>query len=192
MPYSLDHRAQVREKVIQSARRLFNRHGFNSVSIDDIMADAGLTRGSFYSYFKSKGELYAEGVTRIVCEKASLGQNGSNVEVADAAAQIVRDYLSRQHFDDVDGGCPMIALPSDISRTDQRVREAFESALRLMLEMMERGLKRDRKQARKKALAISALCVGGMVLARSIEDRALADELREAAMSVALSLGQWE
>jgi TetR/AcrR family transcriptional repressor of nem operon len=64
-----------------------------------------------------------------------------------------------------------------------------------MLEMMERGLKQDRKedrkQARKKALAISALCVGGMVLARSIEDRALADELREAAMAVALSLGQW-
>jgi TetR/AcrR family transcriptional repressor of nem operon len=90
------------------------------------------------------------------------------------------------------GCCPMIALPSDISRTDQRVREAFESALRLMLEMMERGLKQDSKQARKKALAISALCVGGMVLARSIEDRALADELREAAMAIALSLGQWE
>jgi AcrR family transcriptional regulator len=195
MPYSPEHREQVREKVVQSARRLFNRHGFNSVSIDDIMADAGRTRGSFYSYFKSKGELYAEGVTRVVCEKASLGQNGSSVEAPDAAAQIVRDYLSRQHFDDVDGGCPMIALPSDISRTDQRVREAFESALRLMLEMMERGLKQDRKedrkQARKKALAISALCVGGMVLARSIEDRALGDELREAAMAVALSLGQW-
>ncbi len=34
-------------------------------------------------------------------------------------------------------------------------------------------------------------CVGGMVLARSIEDRVLADEIREAAMSIALSLGQW-
>ena len=39
--------------------------------------------------------------------------------------------------------------------------------------------------------AIATLCVGGMVLARSIEDRVLADEIREAAMGIALSLGQW-
>jgi hypothetical protein len=85
----------------------------------------------------------------------------------------------------------MVALPSDISRTDQRIREAFEAALKLMIEMFEAGLTRDRKQARQRALAISALCVGGMVLARSIEDRALGDELREAAMATALGLGKW-
>jgi hypothetical protein len=50
-----------------------------------------------------------------------------------------------------------------------------------------RGLGRA---ARDRALARAALCVGGMVLARSIEDRTLADEIREAAMSIALALGQ--
>jgi hypothetical protein len=49
----------------------------------------------------------------------------------------------------------------------------------------------QRIRARNRAQAIAALCIGGMVLARSIEDRALADEIREAAMGVALSLGQW-
>jgi hypothetical protein len=52
-------------------------------------------------------------------------------------------------------------------------------------------LGREPKETRNKALAISALCVGGMVLARSIEDRVLAHELREAAMAAALALGQW-
>ena len=66
MPYSHEHREKIRDKVVQSARLLFNRHGFNGVSIDQIMADAGLTRGGFYSYFKNKTELYAESVTRIV------------------------------------------------------------------------------------------------------------------------------
>jgi Bacterial regulatory proteins, tetR family len=50
-------------KIVLSARRLFNRYGFDAVSIDDVMADAGLTRGSFYSYFENKGALYAEAVT---------------------------------------------------------------------------------------------------------------------------------
>ncbi len=193
MPYPSDHREQVKEKVLRSARRLFNRHGFNGVSIDDVMADAGLTRGSFYTYFESKSELYAESVNRVVCEKPAPRRDGVSVDpqAPEVAAQIVRDYLSPRHFEDLDGGCPMIALPSDIAQHDRRVRLAFESALRLMIDIFEAGLKREGDKARTRALAMSALCVGGMVLARSIDDRALADEMREAAMTIALSLGQW-
>ena len=60
MPYAAGHREQVREKIVNSARRLFNRHGFDNVFLDQIMAGAGLTRGGFYSYFTSKSNLYAE------------------------------------------------------------------------------------------------------------------------------------
>ena len=59
MPSQPHHREQVRQKIIQSALHLFNRHGFTAASIDDIMAGAGMTRGGFYSYFQSKSELYA-------------------------------------------------------------------------------------------------------------------------------------
>ena len=40
-------------------------------------------------------------------------------------------------------------------------------------------------------MAIAALCIGGMVVARSMNDRALGDKLREAATNVALELGGW-
>src|SRR5271156_6141689 len=60
MPYPTGHRTQIKGKIIQSARRLFNRHGFDRVSVDQIMSGAGLTRGGFYSYFESKSDLYAE------------------------------------------------------------------------------------------------------------------------------------
>jgi AcrR family transcriptional regulator len=42
-----------------SARKLFNRHGFESVSHHQIMAGAGLTHVGFYSYFKCNSDLYA-------------------------------------------------------------------------------------------------------------------------------------
>ena len=51
------HREQVRQKIIQSALQLFNKHGFTAASIDDIMGGAGMTRGGFYSYFQSKDAL---------------------------------------------------------------------------------------------------------------------------------------
>jgi AcrR family transcriptional regulator len=60
MPYPAGHRQEVRQRIVESARRLFNRSGFDGVSVDCIMAHAGLTRGGFYTYFESKSDLYAE------------------------------------------------------------------------------------------------------------------------------------
>jgi AcrR family transcriptional regulator len=60
MPYPVGHRDKVRMKIVQAARRLFNRNGFENTSVNQIMAAAGLTRGGFYSYFESKSDLYVE------------------------------------------------------------------------------------------------------------------------------------
>jgi AcrR family transcriptional regulator len=187
MPYPSAHREKVREKILDSAQKLFNRRGYGAVSIDDVMSAAGLTRGSFYTYFKSKSDLYAQAIARIVCEKQE-GANGS--EIRYRADQIIRDYLSPRHLEDVEAGCPLIGLPIDITRSDRSIRQAFESALRLMVEIFEQDMEGLGRAARDRALARAALCVGGMVLARSIDDRMLADEIREAAMSAALALGQ--
>jgi AcrR family transcriptional regulator len=194
MPYSPDHRAQVRDRIVSSARRLFNRHGFNAVSIDDVMAEAGLTRGSFYAYFDSKSELYANSVTAILDEKEIRNWDGISIDPRAGAvsAEIIGDYLSVDHFENVDGSCPLVALPNDVSRTEESVKRAFESVLRALIDIFEQGLERKGKAARTRALAIASLCVGGMVLARTIEDRGLGDELRAAARSVALSLARWE
>jgi AcrR family transcriptional regulator len=156
------------------------------------MADAGLTRGAFYSYFESKGDLYAEAVTQTLNEKQLLSGDGVSIDprAVDSADQFVRDYLSREH-EDIDGTCPLIAFPTDFLREEHRVREAFETVLRVMIDIFEQALQRNGQAARSRARAIATLCIGGMVLARSIEDRVLADEIREAAMGIALSLGQW-
>jgi len=183
------HREQVRQRIIQSALQLFNRHGFTAASIDDIMAGAGMTRGGFYSYFPSKSELYAEAISCFVSEKLEGTADGD--KVSDRAAKIVRDYLSQQHLNDVERSCPLIGLPNDLSRSDQSVREAQESALRMMIETFEQGMNSSGQPARQRALALTSLCIGGMVIARAIEDRMLANELREATMAIALQLGHW-
>lgn len=43
MPYPVGHRAAVRKDIIRSARRLFNRYGFENVTLQQIMAGAGLS-----------------------------------------------------------------------------------------------------------------------------------------------------
>jgi AcrR family transcriptional regulator len=194
MPYPAHHRHEVRARIVESARRLFNRNGFESVSVDSIMADAGLTRGAFYSYFESKSDLYAE-VLSCFFTDPNWKSRWEGVEVdlksPGAAAQIVRAYLSRQHFEDVENSCPMVALPSDVARGDQKVKAAFETVFKAMVTALGREVKTEGQAHEDTAMAIAALCIGGMVVARSMNDTNFGERLREAAASAALTLGGW-
>jgi TetR/AcrR family transcriptional repressor of nem operon len=193
MPYPAGHREQVHKKIVDSARRLFNQNGFENVSVDSIMANAGLTRGGFYSYFDSKSDLYAE-VMRCFFTDPDWEHRWEGVQFdpkADAGPQIVRAYLSRSHFDDVENSCPLVALPNDVARSDETVKVAFETVFKAMVALLGRDVKKGSQSREKAAMAIAALCIGGMVVARSMNDRALGDRIREAATNVALELGGW-
>jgi AcrR family transcriptional regulator len=195
MPYPSGHRAEVKGKIIQSARRLFNRHGFDNVSLNQIMSGAGRTRGGFYSYFQSKSDLYAEVLGCFFTDPAWKScWEGVEVDLAslDVGPQVVQAYLSRQHFEDVENSCPMVALPSDVTRSGKSAKRAFETVFSAMVSVLERSLIQSRRPRRTKAQAIAALCVGGMVVARAMADRTHADELRDACMSIALELGGWD
>src|SRR5262249_25183614 len=87
--------------------------------------------------------------------------------------------------------CPMVALPTDVARGNKRTREAFETVFRAMVRVVESTSKTPGKARHGKAQAIAALCVGGMVVARAVEDARLADELRKSCTETALALGGW-
>ncbi|MFN7921012.1 MAG: TetR/AcrR family transcriptional regulator [Bryobacteraceae bacterium] len=192
MPYPDGHRERVRSRIIDSARRLFNRGGFDGVSVDAIMAEAGLTRGPFYSYFDSKSDLYAETLGCFFTDPERKSRwDGIEVDLASSGAgsQIVHAYLSRQHFEDVENSCPMVALPSDVARAGETVKSAFEAVFKAMVAVLQRESPGPHPE--KTAMAIASLCIGGMVVARSLNDRKFADSLRAAAEEAALSLGGW-
>ncbi len=195
MPYPATHRANMKRKIIDCARRLFNRHGFESVSIQQIMASAGLTHGAFYSYFKSKSDLYAEVLGCFFTDPQWKNcWEGVHVDLSstDAGQQVVRAYLSRQHFEDVENSCPMVALPTDVARSGASARRAFETVFRAMVSVLERSLLDKKRPRRMRAQAIAAMCIGGMVVARTVVDPAVANELREACTVMANKLGGWE
>ena len=195
MPYPAGHRRDVKRRIIESARRLFNEHGFDNVTLKEIMAGAGLTHGGFYSYFGGKSELYTE-VLGCFFTDPDWKSCWEGVEVdlasADVGPQVVRAYLSRQHFEDVENSCPMVALPTDVRRSSESVKKVFETVFQAMVRTLERSMRDKAGSRHARAQAISALCVGGMVVARGMAHRKSADELRDACMAVALELGSWD
>jgi TetR/AcrR family transcriptional regulator, transcriptional repressor for nem operon len=195
MSYPAGHRIAVRKKIVDSARKLFNRHGFEAVSLHQIMAGAGLTHGGFYSYFKSKSDLYIEVLGCFLTDPDwQNAWEGVHVDMesADVGPQVVRAYLSRQHFDDVENSCPMVALPTDVARSGASAKRAFETVFHAMVSVLERSLATEGAQRRATAQGIAALSIGGMIVARTMVDRAASDELRAACLDVALGLGGWK
>lgn len=189
MPYSVEHKHRTRARIVEAARVLFNRHGFEGVTIDAIMKRAGLTRGGFYNHFASKEQLYSEAVASFLNGRGrrwrdEVGVQPEKPSLANAE-RMIAGYLSAEHLDDCDGQCPMIALPSDVARAGKEVQLAYESLLQGMVGIFERSLSGRRPDARARARALAALCVGGMVLARTLPDSELADEVRSEARRVA-------
>ncbi|MGN2251371.1 TetR/AcrR family transcriptional regulator [Frateuria sp. GZRe14] len=191
MSYRPEHAVQTRARVIESARRLFNRHGFEQVTIDQIMADAGLTRGAFYHHFRSKSELYAAAVASFAtCNPFAIRTADDADKLRDPRAlarMLVELYLSDETLANIDLHCPLYALPSDVARAGLEPQEAYTSLIRGMGHIYRTAL-RGVRDAPRRAEAMVALCVGGMVLARTTNDPELRRSLRASARHQALAL----
>jgi TetR/AcrR family transcriptional regulator, transcriptional repressor for nem operon len=192
MPYSPKQKRDTHEKILESARRHFNRKGYAGVSIEEIMSDAGLTHGGFYRHFTGKEELYAAAVRQFLCKKEPAAwqkRRQPSAATKPRARRIVDAYFSREHLEDRDGCCPLLGTASDVERCGESVKAAYQEVAEQMVKVFEDHLSKPR--ARDRALALVALCVGGMVLARNVGDPRLADDFRRSAHAEVLRTAGW-
>ena len=103
------------------------------------MAGAGLTRGGFYTYFKTKEEVYAEAI--LAYSEMREKQASEAVEYGpDQIREFINRYVSRTHLDDIEGQCPLMALPSDAARAGPAARAAYQRLLESMVGVFEANL----------------------------------------------------
>jgi TetR/AcrR family transcriptional regulator, transcriptional repressor for nem operon len=192
MPYSPQRKRDTHEKILESARRLFNRYGYSDVSIDEIMTDAGLTHGGFYRHFGGKDELYAAAVRHFLCKKTPAAwqrRRKPSAVTKPRARRIVDAYFSREHLDDRDGCCPLLGTASEVQRHGEVVKAAYQEVVEQLVKVFEDHV--SGPQAHERALALVALCVGGMVLARNVCNSDLADDFRRTAHAEVLRTAGW-
>lgn len=192
MPYPKDHKQKTRRRIVEAARVMFNRHGYDRVSIDEIMAEANLTRGGFYAHFSSKEELFAEATISFLGGRGTQWRSEAGVvpgaRETIMARRMVDAYLSRKHLEDLDGHCPLIAYATDAARAGPQVRESYRLLAEAMTGLFERNLDGEEANRRTKALAMTAMCVGGMVLARALQDTDIGEDIRAAAHEAATDI----
>ena len=190
MPYAANHKEKTRKRILAAARRMFIKHGYSDVSIDVVMAEAGLTRGGFYNHFTNKEELFAEAISSYMECQMDADQSASFIDFTLPPQQLARRfidaYLSDHHLGDQEGICPMIALPSDVARAGEKVQASYQRLFEGMVSIFEKTVQPTVAQSRREqALALAATCVGGMVLARAMGNSELSGAIRTAAQNAA-------
>ena len=169
MRYPAKETAARHDRIVQEASRLFREKGFENVTVSEVMKAAGLTHGAFYAHFGSKQGLeeaaiaYGQALSASRARKFGATKKGGR--------SYVDQYLSSRHRDNPGDGCTMAALAQEVARSAPELKTAFERGLQELLSVHTR----DRKQAIFQAAAL----VGGVVLARAVQDPRLSDEILE-------------
>ena len=85
--------AKRRMQILKAAHCAFNRDGIN-VSVDQICAEAGVSKGNFYGYFESKDDL----ILAIAREQGELIRSSTQAETIN---QLISRLMPFQHDGDV-------------------------------------------------------------------------------------------
>lgn len=180
MPWSEHHKPRSRERILASAATLFTRQGFDGVSIDAVMQHAGLTRGAFYAHFASKSVLYTEAIRFAARQGAArLAADGAS------ARERVERYLDARHLGGDDFHCPLACLVSDVAQQDARVRTTYTRLFEGFVDHAQAG---QSAPQRRRALQRAVTMIGGLAIARTLTDEALAEELLTACRELAAAL----
>ena len=166
MRYPVEETAAKHERIVKEASRLFRERGFENVSVAEVMKAAGLTHGAFYAHFRSKKELQAAAVA--YGQEVSRGRLQRSKRKK-TKASFTDAYLSPSHRDNPGDGCTMAALAQEVARSTPELKAAFEQGLENILAAASGG--------RKEAIFWVAAMVGGVVLARAVQDPRLSDEI---------------
>lgn len=91
-------RVERREQIVQAATRAFARSGFTATGLDDIAAEAGITRAILYRHFDSKPDLYRV-VLDAVCDRliAETGHPSNAPYTGDAIDGLLRAAAADPH-----------------------------------------------------------------------------------------------
>lgn len=167
------------ERIVDAAARAIRRSGYDGTGVADIMKEAGLTHGAFYAHFESREAMLVEAVDRAGAQANAVASSViASVPSEKALQAMMQVYLSKEHIDGIESGCPISALGSEMPRQSDEVRRAATLRIKEMIDLVARQFPDwGQPAAHERALVTVSTMVGTLILARAVNDSALSESL---------------
>ena len=174
MRYEPDHKARTHRRIVEKAARRFRADGLNGPGVATVMKASGLTVGGFYKHFRSKDDLLAEAIERGFSEFGErIFAALKNVPPKERWQAIIRWYLSPEHCERFDTGCPIAALAPEIARASPAVRKRIAGVMRMRRERVMQFMPGETAAERERNFNVIFTAMAGAVsVARILPDRA--------------------
>ena len=172
------------ERIVEAAARAIRRSGYDGTGVADIMKEAGLTHGGFYAHFASREAMLAEAADRAGAEAVAASEHiAAAAPPQQALHALVGAYLSKEHLENAERGCPVAALGSEMPRQVPEVRRAATRRIKEMIDVIARQSPDwGQPGAHEQALVTVATMVGALLLARAVDEPNLSEALCKAAL----------
>lgn len=131
---------QTRRLIVDAARRVFERDGYLEVGVAEIVAEAGVARGSFYTYFPSKIEVF-----RVVADEVAAAMDAAlaprpgdeQLDVIEGLRRSHRLYMAAYREN-----AAMYALTEQLAHIDEQITERQTARHRRDLERIGGRIRR--------------------------------------------------
>ena len=173
-----EQKAATRNKILNLAAARLRTEGLTGNAVHRLMRDAGLTHGGFYVHLPSKDALDSAALETAMGRFAQLGQDlPADLPRAERRKQMAARYLSRSHRDQPETGCPLSALLSEVPHGGPELQKTYAAAVAQSL--LDRQAQMGATPPGED-MALLALALGGLALARTLPDPAASDAMLRA------------
>ncbi|MBN8453756.1 TetR/AcrR family transcriptional regulator [Accumulibacter sp.] len=168
-------------RILTAGAARLRAEGLAGAAIVPVMHEAGLTHGAFYAHFSNKEELAAAAFRFALLDNRPrwIGPVGRE-PWRSRLVRLGKRYLTTAHRDQLADSCALAALASDAGRSNAAFKKVYEEELHKSLRAI--CLRPDEDSpidpARlDDAMAFMALSVGGITLARAVDDPDLSERI---------------
>lgn len=168
-----------RQNVVRTASEQFRTHGYDGIGIASLMKAAGMTQGGFYKQFENKEALECEATESALNDNFELWAKTIKGK-SDPVAALKEWYLSPQHLSAVGKGCAYATLAAEATRQRPALQSIFNSAVVQQIENLTQALG-DKPESRAEAIQAMSQMIGALILARSVNNEDLQQEVLTAA-----------
>jgi len=174
MRYKPGQKKQTHDKIVDAAGRSFRKNGFAGIGVDGLAKEAGVTSGAFYKHFKSKKAAFESAVVEGL-QEVQEGISHLEAEHGENWWQAFADlYVNDRRTCDPQFSCGLQSLTSEVARSDDNLKSVYEAELLKIAHLADGDKSENINDETWQKLAI---LVGGVTLARAVEDPELSEKI---------------
>ncbi|MFI5572490.1 TetR/AcrR family transcriptional regulator [Streptomyces sp. NPDC051740] len=133
----------TRRSVLDVAQRIMARKGYSAVGINEVLAEAGVPKGSFYYYFTSK-DAFGEALLKNYFDEYVSDMDRVLAQPGKSAAERLMAYWQQwretQSLDECQGKCLAVKLGAEVADLSETMRLAMKAGTGAIVDRIERAI----------------------------------------------------